>query len=86
MKFDKESMKIRFWELTDEIEAVKAKSADLRARAKKVREILAPVKDELKDVLAKITKIEEPIIPELKAELAILSRALGTKVGPRPEK
>ncbi len=84
MKFDKESMKIRFWELTDEIESVKKESADPRARLKKIREVLAPIKEELKIVLAQVTKIEEPRLPDLKGELAILSRALGTKVGPRP--
>lgn len=79
-------MNKRFWEITDEIESVLKESADLKERAQKVRDVLDPIKLELKAVNAKITKIEEPRLPDLKGELAMLSRALGTKVGPRPEK
>jgi len=86
MKFDKKTMRNRFWGITDEIELVLEESADLKVRAEKVRSVLAPIKEELKSVNAQITKIEEPRLPELKSELAILSRALGTKVGPRPER
>ena len=86
MKFDRVAMNKRFWEITDEIESVLKKTVKLKERAEKVRGVLHPIKQELKDVNAEITKIEEPQIPVLKTELAMLSRALGTKVGPRPEK
>ena len=86
MKFNKETMRKRFWEITDEIEKILEESADLKVRAEKVRGILAPIRQDLKDVNAQITKIEEPRLPDMKTELAILARALGTKVGPRPKK
>ena len=86
MKLDKEEMKKRFWEITDEIESVLKESAESRKRIEKIREVLHPIKKDLDDMCAKVTKIEEPRIPNLKGELAMLSRALGTKIGPRPKK
>ena len=81
---EKEAMKKKFYEVTDAIEAVKKESAELRGKAKAVRDRLNPVKAELKGLNAEIAKVEEPRMINLKMELAQLSRSLGSHPGPRP--
>lgn len=85
MKYDIEDMRVRFWEVTDKIAEVDAKTVNLKKKTYEIRDILDPIKKELKITQAKIQEIEEPMLPELKMELATLARALGSKVGPRPE-
>ncbi len=84
-KYSKETMRERFWELTAEKAAVLAKSAP----ARKLRDDL---KEKLRDPLAAfkaaklaVVKFERPAVSEMDTEMAMLARALGNKVGPRPE-
>ncbi len=84
-KYSKETMRERFWELTREKEAVLAKSAP----ARKLRDDL---KEKLRDPLAAfkasklaVVAIERPAIGALDTEMAMLARALGNKVGSRPD-
>ncbi len=84
-KYSKETMRARFWELTAEKEAVLAKSAPTR----KLRDDL---KEKLRDPLAAfkaakiaVIKIERKALGEIDREMAMIARALGQKVGPRPE-
>ncbi len=83
-KFTPEGMRDRFWELTNAREAVLAQSAP----AKKLRDDL---RDKLRDPLAAfkaakvaVAKIERVALGEIDTEMAMLARALGNKVGPRP--
>ncbi len=85
VKYSKETMRERFWELTREKEAVLAKSAP----ARKLRDDL---KEKLRDPLAAfkaaklaVVAIERPVVSDRDTEMAMLARALGNKVGPRPE-
>jgi uncharacterized coiled-coil DUF342 family protein len=85
MKLDKESMRARYWELTDAIAAVKEESAELYKIREEYKEACDEARTRLRTVNAQITEIEEPRIPEMQQELAIIARALGQKLGARPK-
>ena len=82
----KDEMRARFWELTAALEAMRAKTAPLRA-ARDAHVNAAAAKDEA--MMAQIRTIEAECLPGLNAfdaqnELAFLARGLGN-VGERPE-
>ena len=85
MSFTVEKMRARFWEATAEKEALAAKAKPARAKREELRKKLAPLEARLREANAAIAKIERPGLAELDGELARLARALGNKVGERPE-
>lgn len=86
MKFDRESMQARFWELEDKKAEVEAKTGPLRARRDAILAEIAPALNEERSLGKQIKDIEAEMgLVEIDQERAFLSRGLGGKVGKRPE-
>ncbi len=85
MSFTIEKMRARFWEATAEKETVVAKANPKRDARDELLKKMAPLEAKLRGLNAEIAEIERPALSELDGELARLARALGNKVGPRPE-
>ena len=85
MSYTVEDMRKRFWQATAEKEAVVAKAKPKRGARDELLKKMAPMEAKLRGLNAEIAEIERPALPELDGELARLARALGNKVGPRPD-
>ncbi len=83
-KYSKETMRERFWELTEAKEAVIAKSAPTRKLRDDLKEKLREPLAAFKAAKLAVVKIERPALGEIDMEMAMLARALGNKVGSRP--
>ncbi len=84
-KYSKEAMRDRFWELTAAQEAILAKSAPTRKLRDDLKEKLREPLAAFKAAKIAVVKIERPMLGEIDMEKAMLARALGQKVGPRPK-
>lgn len=84
MNLNKDEMRDRYWELTDKMQAVRVESAPLHEESRMRREDFDIAQSKLKKVNAEIAEIEHPVLNIIGEELAIIARALGKKLGPRP--
>ena len=84
MKFDKETMRKRFWELTVQKEALIEELAPSRKVRDVLRDSLRKPMAEFKAAKQAVVNIERPRMAEIDTEMAIVARALGNKVGERP--
>ncbi len=81
--YDKETMRARFWELTDLKDALNAELAPLRKVRNDIRDKLRKPTEEYKAAKQAVVDVERPRMGEIDTEMAVLARALGNKVGPR---
>ncbi len=84
-KYSKEDMRARFWELTTAKEALVEKVAPIRARHDEIRRAMEPIQAELNEVKKELIAAERPMLAEIDNEMTALARALGNRVGTRPE-
>ena len=82
-QFTPEVMKKRFWELTDQKEALNKELAPLRKKRDDMRDKLRPRLAEFKEAGRAVIDVERPRMSEIDSEMAVLSRALGGRVGER---
>ncbi len=81
--YSKETMRERFWELTDQKDALNAELAPHRKTRDRLRDKLrAPVAAH-RDAKRAVADIERPRMGEIDNEMAVIARALGNTVGPR---
>ena len=80
MAFDIESMKARFHEVADQVDAIEATSLPLR----EARDAHVNAAREVENAMNAEIKAAEAQLPALKDELAFLAKGLGGKTGPRP--
>ena len=83
--FTKETMQKRFWELEAAREKVMEELAPLRDKQNELTNQVTPFRLELNKVKKEIIAITQPRLSDIDAERAILARALGNKVGERPD-
>lgn len=79
------AMRARFWELTDAKEALIVELAPVRKKRDALRDKLRGPTAEYKAAKQAVVAIERPRMGEIDMEMAVLARALGNKVGERPE-
>lgn len=70
-------LKKAFDELTDEKEAIRAKSAPLRAERDALLLKMAPLVEREREIIKKINAIERPRLAEIDSELSAIARASG---------
>ena len=80
-----EAMRNRFWELTDKKEELNEELAPLRKERDVIRDALREPTAKYKAAKVAVVKVERPRMAEFDMEMAVLARALGNKVGMRPE-
>ena len=83
--YTKEAMRERFWELTDRKDALIEELAPHRKKRDALRDKLRAPQAEYKAAKLAVVAIERPRMAEIDMEMAVLARALGNKVGARPE-
>ena len=83
--YSKDAMRDRFWELTDHKDALNAELAPLRKTRNALRDKLRKPTEEYKAAKQAVVAVERPRMSEIDSEMAVIARALGNKVGPRPE-
>lgn len=83
--YSKDTMRERFWELTDQKDALNTELAPLRKARDAMRDKLRKPTEVHKAAKLAVVAVERPRMSEIDMEMATLSRALGNKVGPRPE-
>ncbi len=83
MKFDKDTMRKRFWELYDQKKTLEKNLAPLRQKRKEFQEKLRPLVQAYKELKQDVIAVERPLMGEIDMEMAVIARALGNKVGPR---
>lgn len=83
--YTEEAMRNRFWELTDKKDALNEELAPLRKERNKLRDKMRVPMAELKAAKVAVVEVERPRMGEIDMEMAVLARALGNKVGVRPE-
>lgn len=83
-QFSPEAMRERFWELTDQKEALNKELAPLRKKRDDMRDMLRPKLADFRAAGDAVKAIERPKMNEIDAEMAVISRALSNKVGVRP--
>jgi len=83
-KFTPEIMRARFWELTDKKDVLNAELTPLRERRDALRDALKKPEEVYREAKRAVVAVERPRMSEIDAEMAIIARALGQKVGPRP--
>ena len=83
--YSKEAMRERFWELTDQKDALNAELAPLRKTRNAQRDKLRKPTEEYKGAKLAVVAVERPRMSEIDSEMAVIARALGNKVGPRPK-
>lgn len=86
MDYTPEAMKKRFWELTDEKEALIEKLTPLRKKRDAIRDSLRGPLAEFKKTGEAVIAVERPHMAKIDTEMAMIARALGNKVGERPVK
>lgn len=84
-QFKPEVMKARFWELTAQKEALNSELEPFRKHRDALRDELRPRLAEFRAAGKAVAEVERPRMGEIDAELAVLARALGQKVGSRPD-
>ena len=84
-KYSKEDMRQRFWELTADKEVLVEKVAPIRKRLDAVRAKMEPLQVELQGIKKEVIAAERPMLSDIDGERASLARALGNRVGERPE-
>ena len=84
-QFTPEAMKERFWELFDQKEVLNTELAPLRERRDAMRDALRGPIAEHKAAGRAVIDIERPRMGEIDGEMVVISRALGSRVGERPE-
>ena len=81
MKFDRESMSARFWELEDKKAAIEVKTNPLRAKRDAIISEIAPALNEERAIGKQIKAIEAEMgLVEIDQERAFISRGLGGKI------
>jgi predicted nucleic acid-binding Zn-ribbon protein len=83
--YEPEAMRQRFWELTEQKEALNRELEPHRKKYNDLRDKLRVPIAELRAAGRAVVAIERPRMAEIDMEMARLARALGNKVGPRPE-
>lgn len=83
--YSTEAMQRRFWELTKQKEVFKEEIAPLREQYDLLAAKMGPLQAQKKKIGTAIKDAERPVMPAIDGELATLARALGNKVGPRPD-
>ena len=83
--YSKETMRQRFWELTDAKEALTKELGPSRKKRDALRDMLREPLAEFRAAGRAVAAVERPRMGEIDMEMATLARALGNKVGPRPE-
>ena len=83
--YTKPAMRDRFWELTDHKDALNDELAPLRQERDAQRDKLRQPTEAYKAAKRAVVDVERPHMGEIDNEMAVLSRALGGKVGERPE-
>ncbi len=83
--YSTEAMKAAFWKLTAEKEALNVKLAPFREKRDALRDLLRGPVAKYREAKQAVVDVERPKMSELDTEMAVLARALGNKVGPRPE-
>lgn len=78
--YSPEGMRKRFWAVSREIEAVRAKSKPYRDEVDAIMAQIGPLLDRKRELAAKFKPIEAGL-PALEEERTMLARALGNKVG-----
>ena len=78
------AMKKRFWELTDQKDALIEELAPHRKKRDALRDKLRGPPEEYKAAKQAVVDIERPRMGEIDMEMAVLARALGNKPGVRP--
>ena len=82
--YTKETMRERFWEVSDQKDALNRDLAPLRKKRDALRDKLRGPTEEYKAAKRAVVDVERPRMSEIDTELAVLARALGNKVGERP--
>jgi len=82
--YTKDAMRDRFWVLSDKKAALNKELAPSRAKRDAIRDALREPLAEFKAAGRAVVAIERPRMGEIDTEMAVLARALGNKVGPRP--
>lgn len=82
--YSKDTMRERFWELTDQKDKLNAELAPHRKKRDALRDKLRGPQAQYKAAKKAVVAIERPRMGEIDMERAVLSRALGNKVGERP--
>ncbi len=83
--YSKEAMRERFWELTDQKDALIVELTPSREKRDALRDAMREPAAELKAAQLAVVEIERPRMGEIDMEMSRLARALGGKTGPRPE-
>ena len=83
MKFDKASMRKRYWEVADNIAAIEKDLAPTRAKYGEYRAKICALQAEARPLAEKIKKAQTEKLADLQNERAALARAIG-QVGERP--
>ena len=83
--YSKDTMRQRFWELTDAKEVLNKELEPHRKKRDALRDMLREPLAEFKAAGRAVAAIERPRMSEIDMEMATLARALGNKVGERPE-
>ena len=78
-----DAMRARFWELTDQKDALIAELAPVRKKRDALRDKLRGPTAKYRAAKAAVVAIERPRMGEIDSEMAMLARALGNKVGER---
>lgn len=84
-QFDPKVMKARFWELTSQREVLEAELAPLKKKRDAIRDALRDPTAKYRAAKAMVVAVERPRMAEITSEMALIARALGQKVGVRPE-
>ena len=83
MPISKPALRARFWELTDAKEAATERDQPLWDQRAALLVEMQPLEARLREINQDI-KADRPARVEIDEEMALISRALGGKVGPRP--
>lgn len=84
-QFDPAVMKARFWELTSQKEVLEAELAPLKEKRDTIRDALRGPTAKYREAKAAVIAVERPRMAEIMSEMALIARALGQKIGERPE-
>ncbi len=82
--YSKDAMRQRFWELTDQKEALTRELEPSRKKRDALRDMLRKPMAEFRAAKRAVVAVERPRMGEIDMEMAVLARALGNKVGARP--
>lgn len=84
-KFDKPTMRARFWELMKTVDDFDARANPMRAEMDELVAKSQPFVDQKNDLGKKIRAMQAEFnLGEVKGEMSFISKGLGGKVGKRP--